>query len=279
MSYRLDPNKMYRMPTHFGPSLGPRQGENGRRYACKDTPKTTTVSVSFLTNRDQLDDLLPEGFVVGDEPVVTVAVSYMKEIEWLAGRGYNILGVSFPAVFEGAQDRAVGDFLAVLWENMCDPILTGRDELGYSKIWAEIPEPRVLAGTVHCTASWDAFKFIDIVAENLSDAEPPPASTDPPDDGTLRGILHFKYIPTTGEWGRHDVAYAVLTPAEGSNKVIHEYQEGDGTVQFHRATWEQMPTQCSIVNALADLEIKEYRGAKRILSVGSKDLSDQRILR
>jgi len=260
------------MPTHFGPSLGPRQGENGRRYACKDNPKTTTVSASFLTNRGQLDALLPEGFAVGDEPVVTVAVSYMKEIEWLAGRGYNILGVSFPAVFEGKQDRAVGDFLAVLWENMCDPILTGRDELGYSKIWAEIPEPRVLGNTVHCTASWDGFRFVDIAADNLTGADPPPTT---PNDG----ILHFKYIPMTGGWGRHDVAYAVLTPADTPNKVIRKYQQGDGTVQFHRATWEQMPTQCSIVNALADLEIKEYRGAKRILSVGSKDLSDQRILR
>ncbi len=108
MSYRLRPDSIYRMPTHFGPSLGPRQGEAGQRYACKDTPKTTTVSVSFLTNRDQLEALLPEGFVVGDEPVVTVSASYMKEIEWLAGRGYNLLGVSFPAVFQGTRDRARG---------------------------------------------------------------------------------------------------------------------------------------------------------------------------
>ena len=57
----------------------------------------------------------------------------MKEIEWLAGRGYNTLGVSFPAVFEGEVDRATGSLLTVLWENLTDPILTGREELGFSK--------------------------------------------------------------------------------------------------------------------------------------------------
>ena len=49
----------------------------------------------------------------------------MKEIEWLAGRGYNTLGVSFPVVFNGEVDRATGSLLTVLWENLTDPILTG----------------------------------------------------------------------------------------------------------------------------------------------------------
>ena len=282
MSYKFQPYMMYRMPTHFGPSLGPRQGEEGRKFACKDTPKTTTLSVSFLTNREQLEDLLPEGFEVGEEPVVTVKASYMKEIEWLAGRGYNILGVSFPAVFEGKQDRAAGDFLAVLWENMCDPIVTGREELVYAKIWAEIPEPIVYGGKAHCTASWQGFKFLDIRAENLKQRPvetPAPSTGETSDAGTLRGILHYKYIPKTGEWGSEDVSYPVLTPAEVPNQVITEHWEGEGTVAFHRATWEDMPTQFQIVNALEELEIKAYRGAKWIKSVGSKDLSDQRILR
>ena len=35
----------------------------------------------------------------------------MKEIEWLAGRGYNTLGVSFPVVFNGEVDRATGSLI------------------------------------------------------------------------------------------------------------------------------------------------------------------------
>ena len=282
MSYKFQPGKMYRMPTHFGPSLGPRQGPDGRKFPCKGVPKTTTVSVSFLSDRAQLEDLLPEGFAVGAEPVVTVAASYMKEIEWLAGRGYNILGVSFPAVFEGEADRAAGNFLTVLWENMCDPILTGREELGYAKMWAEIPEPIAYGGTVHCSANWMGFRFLDMKVENLeqlSAADAPASKGETPDDGTLRGVLHYKYIPRTGEWGSADVSYPVLTPAETPNLKVEASWACEGTVAFHRAAWEDMPTQYPIVNAFAELEIREYRGAKLVKTAGSKDLGDQRILR
>ena len=280
-NYKFLPGKMYRMPTHFGPSSGPRQGENGRKFACKDGPKSTSISVSFLTDREQLEKLLPEGFSVGEEPIVTVSASYGTEIEWLAGRGYNTLGVNFPAVFNGKEDRAVGDFLLVLWENLTDPILTGREELGFAKIYAELPEPKVYQGETSCMASWLGFRFFDMKLKNMTsvklDDSPAPAPAQPRRE--LTGLLHYKYIPKTGEWGAADAAYATLTPYGNSNEVVKEMWQGEGTVQFHPARWEDMPTQYAIVNAFAELKIKEYRGASIVKTVGGKDLGDQRILR
>src|SRR5688572_11505564 len=118
MSYTFRGDAMYRMPTHFGPATGPRRGPDGRGFACEESPKSTSVSVSFLTERAALEAHLPPGFSVGAEPVVTVSATYMTEIDWLAGRGYNILGVSWPAIFQGERDKARGSFLSVLWENM-----------------------------------------------------------------------------------------------------------------------------------------------------------------
>ena len=92
MAYAFQRGKMYRMPTHFGPLMGPRQGPDGRRFECEDNPKNTSISVSFLSNAAQLEALLPDCFELGDRPIVTVYATYMKEIEWLAGRGYNIFG-------------------------------------------------------------------------------------------------------------------------------------------------------------------------------------------
>jgi hypothetical protein len=80
MPYKFRLGKMYRMPTHFGPSLGPRQGEVGRKYANVDSPKVTSLKVSFLTRREKLEELIPEGFEVAAEPVITVRASYIKEI-------------------------------------------------------------------------------------------------------------------------------------------------------------------------------------------------------
>lgn len=282
MPYKYQPGKLYRMPTHFGPSLGPRQGQDGQKFDNAKAPRTTNISVSFLSNRDQLEALIPEGFEIDGEPVVTVRAGYMTEIEWLAGRGYNVLGVSFPVIFNGKQDRARGDLLTVLWENLADPIITGREDLGFNKIYCELPEPIVLRGETHCIATWLGFRFLDITVRNLTPVPPeefPPPVPEQAADGTLTGMLHYKYIPKTGDWGEADVEYATLTPAHTPNRVVTEMWSGEGTVEFHKATWEDLPTLYTIVNAFNGLEIKEYRGASIVKTIGGKDLSDQRILR
>lgn len=276
MPYKFQPGMIYRMPTHFGPALGLRQGEDGRSFA-PDTKECRSWSVSFLTNREQLEQFLPEGFEVGAEPVVTVEAMYMTNIKWLAGRGYNVLGVTFPAVFNGEVDHVSGTFLSVLWENMCDPIITGREEIGFSKIWAEIPWPRTHNGETHCTASWMGFKFVDLKVKNLKQMSPEEVVA-LKSKQTGDGILHYKYIAKTGEWGEADVAYATLTPPL-LHQVTKEIWEGEGTVEFHKATWEDLPTQVRIVNALQALEIKEYLGAKMTKAIEGDDLRHQRILR
>ena len=280
MAYQFQPGAMYLMPTHFGPMTGPRRGPDGKGYACIDTPKSTSYSVSFLTNAEQLEELLPEEFALHGEPVVTVYQTHMKEIEWLAGRGYSMMGVTFPATYTGQRDRAMGPFLTVLWENMTEPILTGREQLGFSKIYCELPDPAVCRGETHVTAHWQGFRFLDMRLTNMREVAPAdyPAPAAPRTAGVLTGHLHYKYMPRTGHWGEADAAYACLTPAEGNNSRLTGLWQGDGTVEFHPARWEDMPTQYMIINAFHDLEIKEFRGGTISKTVGSKDLSDQRML-
>ena len=276
MPYTLKPKTMYLMPTHFGPMSGPRQGPGGEMGAFSvDQRKSRTYAVSFLTEQAQLEALLPPGFEVVGEPVVTVAQSHMTEIDWLAGRGYSTLGVTFQARYNGTRDRATGPLLLVLWENLTDPILTGREQLGFSKIYCELPEPVIHGGETQCTASWLGFRFMDMRLTNMVEVEEPAASLD---DGTLKGTLHYKYVPTTGEWGEADAEYAVLSPA---NPPVSEPQrwQGEGSVRFHRARWEDLPTQYMIVNGLQELAVKEWRGATITHGVGGRDLIDQRILR
>ncbi|MEC7880921.1 MAG: acetoacetate decarboxylase family protein [Chloroflexota bacterium] len=281
MSYEFEKEKIYRMPTHFGPSLGPRQGPDGRKFECKDNPKTKSISVSFLTNPDQLQSFLPPNFSLYGDPIVNVTASYIKEIEWLAGRGYNTLGVSFPVEFNGEKDKARGNFLLVLWENLTDPILTGREELGFSKIYCKLPEPKIYKDKISCAASWLDFNFMNMEVNKISSGD---IQLNKPktDDKFLKGMLHYKYIPKTGgfpgSWGEKDIAYAVLTPEYMPNKVVKSISHGQGEVNFTKARWEDMPTQYTIVNAFADLEKIKYLDATVTETVGLKDISDQRIL-
>lgn len=277
MSYEFDPEKMYRMPTHFGPRAGPRRGPDGRRFDCRDNPRASMYSVSFLSEARQLEALLPPAFHLDGEPVVTVSATYMTEIEWLAGRGYNTLGLSFPVRFHGERDRVKGNFLTVLWENLTDPIITGREELGFAKIYCELPPPRRSGNDHHISASWLGYRFLDLRLSDLQAQSPAQIR------GSLQsaggdGLLHYKYMPRTGAWGSADAAYPVLTPAETPNRRVLERYIGAGDLAFRQARWEDMPTQYNIVNALAALPIIEYRGASLTKTVGGKDLSDQRIL-
>lgn len=281
-NYRFEPGKIYRMPTHFGPTTGPRQGPDGRTFdeENKEWPKQTDWAVNFLSNEDQLAALCPEGFTPVGEPVVTVSLTDMRGIPWLAGRGYKMLGVTFNTLFQGTEDRAMGPFLTVLWEDLADPILSGREEIGFSKLYCELPDPWEFDGTTRFSASWLGYTFLDMELTGMKPVPVDAAPAAPEVDSDIQlGMLHYKYMPRTGEWGTADVSYPVLTPAANPNSKVTGMQQGRGTIAFHKARWEDMPTQYMIANALAELEIKEYRGAMIRHHQGSKDLSDQKILR
>ena len=275
MGYSFQPDHLYRMPTHFGPSLGPRQKPDGTRWDGQSSPRATRIWASFLSGADELSALLPPGFQLAGRPVVTVEATYLTEIDWLAGRGYNTLGVRFPATYYGEEEEVRGSFLAVLWENLADPIITGREELGFAKVYGELP-PYTLADDnrrVHCQAGWDGFTFLDLTVRELTlEAVADPGILPPP-------TLHFKYIPRTGERGAADACYATMTPPETPQRRVLRRWSGAGTVQFRRATWEQLPTLVNVVNTLADLPVVEYVGAGMVETIGGKDFGDQRIIR
>lgn len=271
MSYRFEAGRIYRMPTHFGPAPGPRQPPDGVPDP-KHSPRRLSVAASFLTDAARLERHLPEGFALAAEPVVTVEFHYLTGIDWLAGRGYAMIDVSWPATFTGRRDKASGRFLAVLWENLADPIITGRDEIGHPKLYAEIAEPRLWDGAHICAGGWMGFRFLDLAVSELRD--PPASQAKPRSDGTLM----LKYVPRTGAWGEAELHQVTLTPAEDPDKTVERQQVGVGAVRFHRAAWSDLPTLHHVVNALAELPILEPRGGWVTYSRGGKTFRDQRVL-
>ena len=276
MSYIFQDNRHYRMPTHFGPSLGPRQGLDGRCFPCIDTPKATTVRAGFEAQASQLEQFMPPGFTLRAPHVIYFTFTYITEIEWLAGRGYNTFGISIPVTYQGQQETVTGELLLLLWENMADPIITGREDLGYAKVYCEIPELQFIGEDVICRASWDGHQFAVLrlsgVNETTLEALPVAQASD--------GTLHYKYIPKTGVPGEADAAYAVLTPAARPNVKLDQVMVAkDAKCQFRQSTWEELPTLVHIVNALAELSLGPCVDARLLKTHGGKDLSDQQILR
>jgi Acetoacetate decarboxylase (ADC) len=274
MTYRFEAGRIYRMPTHFGPAPGPRQMPEGIAADPTLSPCRLSVAASFLTDGALLEQHLPEGFTLAGEPVVTVEFHYLTGIDWLAGRGYTMVHVGWPATFAGQRDRASGRFLAVVWENLADPIITGRDEIGHPKLYAEVPPLRLWDGTQTCCANWMGFRFLDLGVSDLHDAPAPASSEAVPSDGTLM----LKYVPRTGAWGDAELRQVTLTPAGDPHNKVERRQTGIGTVRFHRAAWADLPTMYHVVNALAALPVLEPRGGSVTRSRGGKTYRDQRVL-
>jgi acetoacetate decarboxylase len=237
-------------------------------------PRKTLITASFLTEVSALERHTPELFTLAGEPVVTVEFHYMTDIDWLAGRGYTMIQLWWPATFKGNGDCVTGRFLAVMWENLADPIITGRGEVGQPKLFADIPEPRFAGGTYHCAASWMGFEFLDVSVTETTEANDP-APQKPP----LEGTLMLKYVPRTGEWGEAEVCEVTFTPIETPDLTVEWRKVATGTIAFRRAAWADLPTMHHVVNALANLPVVETRAASIARSRGGKSYRDTRILK
>ena len=86
--------QFHRAPVGFGPAPGPRQDEAGRRFDWNQA-RTTTVGVTYASEHAALDAILPAGYETdkSKRAVVTFEVMELRNLPWLAGRGYNTWGV------------------------------------------------------------------------------------------------------------------------------------------------------------------------------------------
>lgn len=92
------------------------------------------------------------------------------------------------------------------------------------------------------------------------------------------GLLLYKYMPRTHDWGEPDVEYVTYTPPPELSRYLKEAWTGEGSVSFHESTWEDLPTLFNIVNALASLPILETRPSITLMTVGGIDYRSQQVL-
>ena len=257
--FKIDPNSSYMMPAHFGPRpLTPRASGWYR--------DVTTMVVPFLTDREQLARYLPAPYEVAEEPVVTVTYACNKQVDWLAGHGYNLVGVSAAAVFKGAEETLQGDYTLVMWENLADPILTGRELQGIPKIYADIPEHTVIGGDWQVSAGHFGHKIMDMHISGLREPGAAEVAAYAESSEGRDHPLAWRFFPGVSGFGQ-SVNEATTFP---SDTTLTEAFVGEGRVDWNTLSWEQNPTQHHIVNALAALPVVAWLPA--LVARGSTNL-------
>ena len=254
----FDPNEEYLMPGFFGPL--PRK-VIGRKYN-----DVTSIIVSYLTDREQLAKYIPVPFEVGELPIITVSYACNKGVEWLAGRSYNLIGVNASVKFKGKEDQLEGALTLAMWENLTDPILTGREIKGIPKIFADIPDHQINNGQWRANASHFGNQILQISADNLTPLSEQEIAELKKSMQGKDNWMGYKYIPNPNGVGPA-VSYPTLFPSEN---IATEVWHGQGEVQWEHLTWEQNPTQFHIINALAELPVVSYLPA--VMAKGSANL-------
>ncbi|MCA0900058.1 MULTISPECIES: acetoacetate decarboxylase family protein [Microbulbifer] len=246
----LPVNQPFAMPAHFGP-----RGSDAR--ASGWYRDVTMMVVSYVTDGEKLARYLPEPFSLDDEPVITVVYACNKQVDWLAGHGYNLIGVHANARFDGRHDQLRGTYTLAMWENLTDPILTGRELQGIPKIYADIPEHTVNNGCWHAEARHFDNSIVNLQVDDL---RPPTAEEIAESTAAQQGRdnpMAWRYMPAIGGFGS-SVSEATTFPSETH---YHDVQVGSGSVAWQQLSWEQNPTQFHIVNAIQALPVIEYRPA------------------
>lgn len=286
MSFKFEEGKMYTMPVVFGPCVTPRQKPEGGRWVYGSPTKTTHYKVVFEVSAQCLESILPEKYELLS-PHVVITFSALKNIAWLQGEGYNIVHVEIPVRFNGEKDQFTAMFEPVLWEDVADAILTGREQLGYSKIFGFIDPMRESGGIARGSIASHKFTFLEMTVDVNAQPEDPETLKQVLCNPENRGKLHFKYVPRTGApFSEADACYSVLGPTDwnppadmdNSDCPPTESRFCRGELVWHRPEWRDSPAHARIIQFLCDMEFKGYVGAQKSVVYSHNDVYAQHIV-
>ncbi|CAK7219736.1 hypothetical protein SBRCBS47491_003951 [Sporothrix bragantina] len=264
-----------RQPFVFGPLASPRQDYLGRPFDHNQATFRQT-SIRFTTSSTYLQTLFPTPAFRFASPGTKVEASIqcteLGNLAWLGGGGYRFAGLWIHGVQYTKADgsKLFGTYLPVLFENLADPILTGRDELGMPKLFCDIAiENKEDGSPSSIVCSWRGTEFMRMTLDGLAEqsaediaaaanpAGPPPspfAPRPPPDNGQFI----YRYVPAVDKKGQPDADYPVFLPNEGDDTprvVTRTLATTNAAISLQPGTHKSLPTFYNIAKALSEIPI------------------------
>lgn len=241
----LEPNTKYDMPAAFGKSIFTKVSH---------VPDLQLVATSFETTAEAIEQLLPPHLALGDNNLVYVNRLRYRGIDYLAGRGYEEIVVGVNARHEVDGKVINAPYMICVWVDEIPAILSGREALGYPKLYAEIPQLIEADGRIRFHASEYGTKFVEGEVRNL---KPLPESAMPKINASVSEYnFAWKYIQ--GPENTIDADYITLT------RMKWDYQTawmGEGESKFLPTSFEETPASHAAVKGLAALPVLGWKPA------------------
>ena len=216
----------------------------------------TRHCITYLTDHDALAKLLPPGFSPTEVPTVQVNYTTCLGIDYMAGRGYSLVGVDALARFDGVVDHLEGYFGFVLWMDKYLPMVMGREIMGAAKILSEVPALRTFGGRKCFTMSEEGSLLIEGELWDLQELSKDQIASRLAAGGD-RQWLGWKYVPNVTSDGA-DISRATYLPVK---RDVRKMWSAKGKVTFHDTPWENAPLSGPIVQKLMQLPIIKYLDA------------------
>ena len=211
---------------------------------------------------------------------VTFSQTSLKGLDWLAGGGYDHLGLYIHGTeYNQLNGEGMkGSYLPVLFENLADPIISGREEIGFPKVFSSIDvnkrQESHYVSTSWRGAVWGRMSLTGLKEVKHDHEQSTPASP------TDEGLLVHRYMPRVGkdQRGTPEAEYPVfvnfgqeqVTVPSRINRVL-KAEHAD--LHIDGLDWSQLPTLHHIISRLAEIPIYEVVEAGVVEGEGVSDVS------
>lgn len=306
------PQVYWRQPISFGPMPGPRQDIRGRAQKAEHST-FVTASIKFKTSRTLLQNLFPHGkerrsgwsfTSPGSVAFASFSQTTLHKMDWLGGGGYNHLGLYIHGVQYTKKDGSVvkGAYMPILFENLADPILSGREELGMPKLYSAIDVYRRQESSYFINAAWQGatwgrFRLTGLhetgtcmdtsTSSNGSSTAPdtnqssPSAPGPPPGNvsgGPDEGILVYRYMPKVGQTHKGIAteeypAYVPFSEERPTPRVSRTWTASAASFDIDAMDRDALPTIHHVIERLAEIPVYEIVEAKVVEGTGVPDVA------
>jgi acetoacetate decarboxylase len=211
--------------------------------------------------------------------VASFSVETLSNMAWLGGGGYDLLGFYIHGVCVKDSNGKVrkGVYCPLMLENLTDPIITGREELGVPKLYSDIDIVEH-GSDISVQIGWRGSTYAEFSWKNLRRKGREDAVNT--EEHASEGLLVHKYMPS------HKISEPicendVLLNKSGTTSSILSQRvsvPADTGIKIEDLGVEHLPTLHHIVSRLAELPVLEVLGGSVTEYQGVTDFSEVEIL-